>query len=497
MNCHSSRHLEDLYEEGRLPAWQARAVAAHRASCKTCGAARAPKLPAVSASDALLKRLSASLSSGPIAVAPRKFSFSLKSLEPSDAALAALAVMLPLASSSRTYDAAAPKYFILETAALLIGLFWTLRGLSRGRWQLPYASFPALIAAKILGFFLVVGIALDPTALGDLPKVLPIFACDLLFLGALLDSGGRRVAGLLTALFALSIPALFFVRGAEPFNYPAGIFLAAAAIFSLRTALGLRKKGLLPEAAYAAGAAAITLAIVVLSAFKRTNLSEPATWMIWPMLGVACGFAPLAFPRRPIAALPVPAGPAARKFLQIPAFVVFAALAVWPGTWLKSDVRFNDALAAYRDGRMDDADQALQKVAPGAAHYADALYLDGQARLAQNDPAGALNVWSRLAHVEPDIDRVHALAADAFARLGRYSDAEFEMARQSTLGPLTIGELAAWSQDAFNAGDAATAQNLMKRAQLAARNPGDAAALKKLSRNIASKPKPRAKNRAN
>jgi tetratricopeptide (TPR) repeat protein len=238
----------------------------------------------------------------------------------------------------------------------------------------------------------------------------------------------------------------------------------AAATCGLRAAAGLRRRGALAEAGYAAAFAAAFAAWTLSAALGLAPAFGPGAWLAWAAAGLAAGMLPLARPRGIVLALPLPYGEDVRRLLQGPLLVLFAVLAAWPGGWLASDVRYNRAVAEARTGGFDAALADVGRVWPGSPLYTSALYLRGRVLMDQGKPREALDAYARLDEVSPDFSRLHARRAEAYAALGDWPASARERARQGDLTPLELGNLTAWAEAARAAGDIATARRVAARA---------------------------------
>lgn len=313
----------------------------------------------------------------------------------------------------------------------------------------------------------------------------------------------RRNAGAALACAALAVAAFaaesrgVFARSGEPFLDSAalrglsggGLLGALLLGWTILAALGrglgaasaLRLRGAAAEAGYAAGFSAAFLAWAACAALGLAPASGPAAWLAWAAGGVAAGLSPLSRARGMVRVMPLPFGEDARRLLQGPALLAFAALAVWPGLWLVSDVRYNRAVAEARAGGLDAALADAGRVWPGAAVYAPSLYLRGRVLMEQGRPAEALAAFSRLDSVAPDLGRVHGRKAEAYAALGDWASSARERERQASLTPLDAANLAAWAEAARASGDLDGARRAAARAEAVA--PEDEAVRAQLAAN--------------
>jgi len=131
----------------------------------------------------------------------------------------------------------------------------------------------------------------------------------------------------------------------------------------------------------------------------------------------------------------------------------FAALAVMPGLWLRSDVLLNSAVYASRNGDAERAVALYAKVLPGSRSYLPSLYFTGDALNGLGRHEEALAAYDRLQTQAPDYARVHAARALVYAKLDDWASAARERARQAELEPLYLENLVAWAEAARASGD--------------------------------------------
>ncbi len=187
--------------------------------------------------------------------------------------LLSLIFLAPLAAHGRTFDPAALRTALVESAALTLALAWAMKGLARGRWDAPEAVGSVLGPLAGLAAWTLARFAAEPFHLAALPGLAASLSAWLIYAAALLELGGARHAARL-AFWATAATAL--VGGAAAAQRM-GIFglaldgsqLAAFAAVALPAALSLR---LDPESspsrrAFAAAAAA---ALAVLAAWSGT-----------------------------------------------------------------------------------------------------------------------------------------------------------------------------------------------------------------------------------
>jgi hypothetical protein len=270
--------------------------------------------------------------------------------------------------------------------------------------------------------------------------------------------------------------------------------IVAAAARGFGAAWDLRRRGALAEAGYAAGLFAAFAAWSMSAAAGLTPTSGPAAWLAWTAAGVAAGLSPLSRPHGIVRVMPLPFGEDVRRLMQGPVLMLFAALALGPGLWLVSDVNYNRAVAESRAGAQEPALADAGRVWPGAAVYPSALYLRGRVLMDQGKPAEALAAYARLDDVAPDLSRLHARKAEAYAALGDWSNSSLEHRRQDALTPLDVPNLTAWAEAARAAGDLTAARSAAARADELA--PDDEAVKTQLAANALMERKLAAKDGA-
>jgi tetratricopeptide (TPR) repeat protein len=274
--------------------------------------------------------------------------------------------------------------------------------------------------------------------------------------------------------------------GATPFAGGFGSLLLAwtvlaAAATGLRAAWLLRAQGATAEAGFSAAFSAAFAASAAAAALGWLPADGAGLFLAWAAGGVAAGLSPLSRSRALVRTLPIPAGHDVRRLMQGPVFLMFAAVVVWPGLWLSSDVRFNRAVAEARAGHPEAALADAGRVWPGSAVYAPSLYLRGRAAADLGRPQEALDFYARLDSVSPDFSRVHARRAEAYAALGDLGSAARERARQAELTPTSVSELVAWCEAARAVGDLDGARRAAAAA--AALNPYDSSVRTALAEN--------------
>lgn len=130
-----------------------------------------------------------------------------------ETALAACAVLLPLAFFFRTYDTATIKMAVMHWAAIALALGFVGSALARGRFAVTSSSWPALLPALLYGGWAALSFALSPYKVAGLPLAVntaamlaAYLACVTLFAGARFSArlaGFTVLAGWGVTLYAL------------------------------------------------------------------------------------------------------------------------------------------------------------------------------------------------------------------------------------------------------------------------------------------------------
>lgn len=235
---------------------------------------------------------------------------------------------------------------------------------------------------------------------------------------------------------------------------------------ALRGARALRRAGALPESTYAAGFAAAALGGLAAAHVGYASFSPAPGWYAWPLAGLAAGLAPLAARRAAVSVYPLPVSEDIRRALYAPSLLVFAALAVLPGAWLRSDVLLNEGIYYAKSERdMERAAERFGRVLPGSANWPMAAYFKGNALIDAGDYGGALAAYDALQRQAPDYVLVHMMRAKAHAKLGDWELAAAEHRRQSELDPIYLPNLVAWAEAARAAGNLEEAKLAAGKAQ--------------------------------
>lgn len=246
------------------------------------------------------------------------------------------------------------------------------------------------------------------------------------------------------------------------------LWLFGAALWTgARGASALRRAGALPESVYAAGFAAAAAGVLAAGHLGWAGYSPATGWYAWILAGLAAGLTPLAARRAAVSVYPLPVSESVRRALYAPSLLAFAGLALFPGLWLRSDVNRNSAIYFAKSGDFPMAVELFSRVRPGSPAYVMSLYFKGNALYDMGKHDEALAAYDLLQAQAPDYVLVHAARGAAYAKLGDWTAAAAERARQAELDPLYLENLVAWSEAARAAGN-------LEEARLAA---GKAAAL--------------------
>ena len=165
-------------------------------------------------------------------------------LRAGERALAALALVVPLAFLLHGYDASSIKTTLLEAGALALAACWLLKGLERGRWEVPAQALPVLTPAALLAAWTLARFAVSPTPAAALPGLLKQLLGLALFAVALLECGGARAVGrftswLLAAAWAAGLYALAQALGLDPLPWKGAFGGASFATLGSPAAFGL------------------------------------------------------------------------------------------------------------------------------------------------------------------------------------------------------------------------------------------------------------------
>jgi tetratricopeptide (TPR) repeat protein len=232
------------------------------------------------------------------------------------------------------------------------------------------------------------------------------------------------------------------------------LWLFGAALWTgARGAAALRRAGALPESVYAAGFSAAAAGGLAAAHLGFAGSFPAPGWYAWPLAGLAAGLASLAARRAAVSVYPLPVSEDIRRALYAPALLAFAGLAVMPGLWLRSDVNLNAAIYFAKNNDLSKAVELFSEVLPGAQSYTMSLYFKGNALADMGKPEEALAAYASLQAQAPDYVLVHARRGAAYAKLGDWTAAATERARQADLDPLYLENLVAWSEAARAAGN--------------------------------------------
>lgn len=276
-----------------------------------------------------------------------------------------------------------------------------------------------------------------------------------------LDGGRGRT------VFYPELPLLGVAVELGVFGAVLWLWLFGAALWTgARGAGALRRAGALPESVYAAGFAASAAGVLAAAHSGWTGQSPAPAWFAWPLAGLAAGLAPLAARRAAVSVYPLPVSESIRRALYAPGLLAFAGLALFPGLWLRSEVNLNSGLYLAKWAKDTDKAAAMfARVVPGSAVYPKALYHHGGVLHDAGRYNEALAVYARLQHQAPDYALVHARRGAAYAKLGDWTSAAAERARQAALDPLYLENLVAWAEAARAAGNLDEARLAAGRAE--------------------------------
>lgn len=137
-------------------------------------------------------------------------------------ALLTTAFVLPLAFYLHTYDSATIRFAVIQWGALTMAFAWLWQGLSRGRFQAPASSWPALAPALAYGAWLAGRFAVEPHRLAALPDFILQLTMLVSFLAAFLGFAGARSAARFTGLvvaagWIVAVYGLCQAAGLDPF----------------------------------------------------------------------------------------------------------------------------------------------------------------------------------------------------------------------------------------------------------------------------------------
>src|SRR3954471_22084496 len=101
----------------------------------------------------------------------------------------------------------------------------------------------------------------------------------------------------------------------------------------------------------------------------------------------------------------------------------------------KSAAAFQQAVALYRQGRLDDAEALCRKTLKADAAHVPALHMLGIVQLRSAKPAGAVEAFGRLLKLQPNSPDVLNNRAMALNELGRNDEALADLDRALALRP--------------------------------------------------------------
>ena len=220
-----------------------------------------------------------------------------------------LALLVPLAFCLHSYDAGALKSTLLQAGALCLMSTWVLKGLERGRWELPASAMPMAAPAIVLTLWTIARFAGSASPMAGLQG----FLRDLLYIGmfwvAMLEFGGAFFAArfkswLLLAGWAAGLYGLLQNAGVDPFPWKGAFERQAFSTMGSPETLGLFMAACFPLALsrlvdperdqWARGADAALIALLTLSAALSAS---PVTILAFTIAGmISAFFLPLCLP---------------------------------------------------------------------------------------------------------------------------------------------------------------------------------------------------------
>lgn len=168
-----------------------------------------------------------------------------------EAVFLALAFVLPMAFYMRTYDSATVKNTALQLGALALTFAWLLKGLERGRWEVPEKAWPLLAPALALLGWAGLRFCAAPYKLAALDGFLRLVLSLAVYCVAVLEFGGtdtvRRFKGWLTgAAWVACLYGLCQVLGFDPWIWAGAFGEDVFSTFANPDLFGLFLAGLLP-----------------------------------------------------------------------------------------------------------------------------------------------------------------------------------------------------------------------------------------------------------
>lgn len=238
-----------------------------------------------------------------------------------EALLLALVFLLPISFYLRTYECATIKTTTLQLGVLALVFAWILKGVERGRWEVPAGAWPLLAPALALLGWILLRFALAPHKLAAIDGFLYQILCLATYCVAVLEFGGtdtaRRLADWLTgASWIATLYGLCQVLGWDPLLWKGafgdsvfstlanpdkfGLFLAAclplvlarqvdaerhAALKALDLALLVLLSANAAWTGSAEGVAAFVLAAAITAASLPLLFPSKATWKVSVLAG--------------------------------------------------------------------------------------------------------------------------------------------------------------------------------------------------------------------
>lgn len=261
--------------------------------------------------------------------------------------LALLAALIPLAFFLHSYDALSIKGTLFQAGALVLCGAWLLKGLARGRWEVPAQAVPMLLPALLLAAWTGARLWASPAPLAALPGALSQLLGLALFAVALLECGGadsaRRFSScLLAAAWTAGLYALLQRLGLDPLSWRDAFSARPFATLGSPSALGL----------FAAACAPLALSRVVDPERENTLKAPHAALLALLALAAAGSFEGLAAfaAAGAVSAVALPAFLPSRSSLRAAlAGLIVAAVAVAGGLTLGRSAL---SLDAQRDAAL-------------------------------------------------------------------------------------------------------------------------------------------------
>ncbi len=139
-----------------------------------------------------------------------------------ETALFLLALLIPLAFYLRTYDSSAIKVLTFHTGVIALAMFWFLKSMERGRFELPTRAMGLLMPAAALLVWTVLTFMISDYKAAAFPGFLEQILYLVLFALVLVEFGGymttsRLFGWILTAAWIAGLYGLLQKLGLDPF----------------------------------------------------------------------------------------------------------------------------------------------------------------------------------------------------------------------------------------------------------------------------------------